>query len=202
MNENKDKHTYILDLYYQLKLNSVSTCEKVIKELDKFNQLFVHLIRILDINYLQYIYKTYLQTFGEDLADNGSLLDKYLVRFDFTNTDIVLALRQFLGSFKLPGEGQKVARIIEKFSEKYVKDTKFKDELPFLQEPDNVYRLFFSIVMLNTDAHNTSIKKKMTKEEFIDNYSKTLTNYTLNNLERDLFKKIYQDINQTPLKLT
>lgn len=34
---------------------------------------------------------------------------------------------------------------------------------------DDLYILSFSILMLNTDAHNPNIKKKMTKAQFIQN---------------------------------
>jgi len=34
---------------------------------------------------------------------------------------------------------------------------------------DTAYVLAFSIILLNTDLHNSRIKRKMTKEEFIRN---------------------------------
>jgi len=34
---------------------------------------------------------------------------------------------------------------------------------------DTAYVLAFSIILLNTDLHNSQIKRKMTKEEFIKN---------------------------------
>lgn len=39
------------------------------------------------------------------------------------------------------------------------------------QIQDTAYVLAFSIIMLNTDAHNPSIKRKMTREQFIKNNS-------------------------------
>jgi len=37
----------------------------------------------------------------------------------------------------------------------------------FLRNPDTVYVLAFSVIMLNTDAHNPQVKKKMTCKDFI-----------------------------------
>ena len=35
--------------------------------------------------------------------------------------------------------------------------------------PDTAYVLAYSVIMLNTDAHNPSVKKKMMESEFIRN---------------------------------
>jgi len=39
--------------------------------------------------------------------------------FDFTELDFVSALRLFLESFRLPGEAQKIDRLMEKFASRY-----------------------------------------------------------------------------------
>jgi Sec7-like guanine-nucleotide exchange factor len=71
-------------------------------------------------------------------------------------------VRYYLNKFRLPGEAQKIDRIMEKFAKKYVSD-KPKE----FEHPDAAYVLAFAVIMLNTDLHNANIKpeKKMRKEE-------------------------------------
>lgn len=89
-------------------------------------------------------------------------LKAYVAAFDFNGLHLSDALRKFLSAFRLPGESQKIARVVEHFAEHY-----------FLQEPgplanaDTAYILSYAIIMLNTDLHNHQVKKKMTKEDFL-----------------------------------
>ncbi len=59
---------------------------------------------------------------------------------------------------RLPGEAQKIDRLMEKFAERYLKcnPNSFKSA-------DVAYVLAYSVIMLNTDLHNPQVKKKMTK---------------------------------------
>lgn len=66
--------------------------------------------------------------------------------------------------FRLPGEAQKIDRIMESFARHYC----FGNSQVFAS-PDVAYVLAFSLIMLNTDLHNPSVKKKITKEGFIKN---------------------------------
>ena len=77
-------------------------------------------------------------------------------------------LRKFLGYFRLPGEAQKIDRLMEAFAARYYLHN--KEGTPFV-DADAAYVLAFSTIMLNTDAHNPAIKKqnKMTKAQFVGN---------------------------------
>lgn len=59
---------------------------------------------------------------------------------------------------RLPGEAQKIDRLMEKFAERYLKcnPNSFKSA-------DVAYVLAYSVIMLNTDLHNPQVKKKMSK---------------------------------------
>ena len=74
------------------------------------------------------------------------------------------ALRAFLDCFLLPGESQQIGRIIEKFSEAFYRACPGP-----LLSADAAYVLAYSVIMLNTDAHNNQVSRKMTKEEFNKN---------------------------------
>eukprot|EP00804_Cyclotella_cryptica_P009255 CCRYP_016755-RC/>CCRYP_016755-RC protein AED:0.22 eAED:0.22 QI:0/0.36/0.16/1/0.36/0.16/12/38/1705 len=76
------------------------------------------------------------------------------------------AIRLFLSGFRLPGEAQKIDRIMEKFAERFTRQN--ADVFP---SADTAFILAFSVIMLNTDLHNPSIKpeRRMTLESFIRN---------------------------------
>jgi hypothetical protein len=76
------------------------------------------------------------------------------------------ALRLMIASIKLPGEAQKIDRIIEAFAARYVACNP-----GLVAHPDDAYVLAFSLTLLNTDAHNANIRKdrKMTQEGYVRN---------------------------------
>lgn len=59
---------------------------------------------------------------GEDVVFNKEVLYLLVDSHDFRNVFFVESLKRLLSGFRLPGEGQKVDRIMEKFGEKYCKD--------------------------------------------------------------------------------
>eukprot|EP01103_Thecamoeba_quadrilineata_P008894 TRINITY_DN18603_c0_g1_i1.p1 TRINITY_DN18603_c0_g1~~TRINITY_DN18603_c0_g1_i1.p1 ORF type:complete len:447 (-),score=87.40 TRINITY_DN18603_c0_g1_i1:158-1363(-) len=84
--------------------------------------------------------------------------------FEFTAKEFDEALRETLSKFRLPGEAQKIDRVVEAFALRYVEHNP-----GIFPHHDTAYVLAFSVIMLNTDLHNPSIKKKMTKKEFLTN---------------------------------
>jgi brefeldin A-inhibited guanine nucleotide-exchange protein len=111
---------------------------------------------------------------------------------DFTNTRFVDALRMFLQSFRLPGEAQKIDRYMLKFAERYTAgnpDT--------FANADTAYVLAFSVILLNTDAHNPQVKKPMSKVEFIKN------NRGIDDgkdLDEQFLSDIYDEINANEIR--
>ncbi|WIA18888.1 hypothetical protein OEZ85_003561 [Tetradesmus obliquus] len=72
------------------------------------------------------------------------------------------SLRRLLGGFRLPGEAQKIDRIMEKFAERYCKDNPGR-----FGNADAAYVLSFAIIMLNTDAHNPLAERRLAKADFV-----------------------------------
>ena len=70
--------------------------------------------------------------------------------------------RQFLWSFRLPGEAQKIDRMMESFAQRYCQLNP-----DIFTNSDTCYVLSFAIIMLNTSLHNPSVKDKPTVEQFI-----------------------------------
>ncbi|XP_027087520.2 brefeldin A-inhibited guanine nucleotide-exchange protein 1-like isoform X2 [Coffea arabica] len=92
------------------------------------------------------------------------VMHAYVDSFDLEGMDFGEAIRFFLRGFRLPGEAQKIDRIMEKFAERYCKCSPNS-----FTSADTAYVLAYSVIMLNTDAHNTTVKDKMTKADFIRN---------------------------------
>ncbi|XP_057859507.1 brefeldin A-inhibited guanine nucleotide-exchange protein 2 isoform X2 [Cryptomeria japonica] len=92
------------------------------------------------------------------------VMHAYVDSFNFQDMQFDEALRLFLQGFRLPGEAQKIDRITEKFAERYCKCNP-----KAFTSADTAYVLAYSVIMLNTDAHNPMVKNKMSKADFIRN---------------------------------
>ncbi|XP_022237745.1 cytohesin-1-like isoform X2 [Limulus polyphemus] len=130
---------------------------------------------------------------GERNDFNMKVLDAFVELHDFTDLILVQALRQFLWSFRLPGEAQKIDRMMEKFAQRYC-----QLNTDVFSNIDTCYVLSFAIIMLNTSLHNPSVKEKPSVEQFIN------MNRGINNgedLPRELIVSLYDSIKQEPFKI-
>lgn len=132
---------------------------------------------------------------GEILGDPDKpmVLQKYAELCDLKDKKFVEAIKIFLEKFKLPGEAQKIDRIMNAFAQEYVQ----KNPSTF-PNADAAYTLAFSVIMLNTDRHNPAIanKDKMTLEGFIRN------NKGMNDGEdydQKFLEEIYHEIDRHPI---
>ena len=101
---------------------------------------------------------------GEREEPNLTVMHAYVDAMDFSGQTLDEAIRKFLEGFRLPGESQKIDRLMEKFAERYCGQNPGA-----YKSADTAYVLSFSVIMLNTDAHNPQVKNKMTKEGFLRN---------------------------------
>ncbi|XP_004491652.1 brefeldin A-inhibited guanine nucleotide-exchange protein 1 isoform X1 [Cicer arietinum] len=101
---------------------------------------------------------------GEREEFSLKVMHAYVDSFHFKGMDFGEAIRFFLQGFRLPGEAQKIDRIMEKFAERFCKCNPSS-----FSSADTAYVLAYSVIMLNTDAHNNMVKDKMTKADFIRN---------------------------------
>lgn len=103
------------------------------------------------------------------------------------------SLRQFLQSFRIPGEAAVISRILEEFAKA------FCEGYPGLfANPDVAYILCYSIVLLNVDQHNLGVKKRMTEHEFVRN------NRGINegdDLPQDMLVEIYHAIRENEIRI-
>lgn len=124
------------------------------------------------------------------------ILHHYTSALDFAELVFDDAIRLFLSGFRLPGEAQKIDRIMEKFAERYTLQN--PDIFP---SADTAFILAFSVIMLNTDLHNPSIKpeRRMTLDSFIRNNRGIGENGA--DLPNDFLKGIYDRIKENPFSL-
>ncbi|EPQ18315.1 Cytohesin-4 [Myotis brandtii] len=107
--------------------------------------------------------KTAIGTYlGERDPINLQVLQAFVDCHEFANLNLVQALRQFLWSFRLPGEAQKIDRMMETFATRYCLCNP-----GVFQSTDTCYVLSFSIIMLNTSLHNPNVRDKPPFERFV-----------------------------------
>ena len=100
--------------------------------------------------------------YGEDM--HNTVLRSFVDLFDFVNIEFDVALRRLLRAFRLPGEAQKIDRIMGEFARRYCVNNPH-----IFANTDTAYVLAYSLIMLNTDAHNPNVKNKMTLRDFLRN---------------------------------
>ncbi|XP_061840219.1 cytohesin 4b isoform X1 [Nerophis lumbriciformis] len=134
---------------------------------------------------------------GEFLGERDELhlqtLKAFVELHEFSDLNLVQALRQFLWSFRLPGEAQKIDRMMEAFAKRYC-----DCNVSVFQSTDTCYILSFAIIMLNTSLHNPNVRDKTTLERFVS------MNRGINNgedLPRNLLSKLYESIRNEPFKI-
>ena len=170
----------------------------------------------------------YIKGDGVDPEKGGpgfylSVLYHYVDQMEFQNMLFDDAIRLFLSGFRLPGEAQKVGcgksyrckhlrlathpspppsrnlrqidRIMEKFAERFTRQN--SEVFP---SPDTAFILGFSVIMLNTDLHNPSIKedRRMTIESFLRN-NKGIADGE--DLPEEFLRGIFSRIKENPFSL-
>ncbi|CAI5509907.1 unnamed protein product [Closterium sp. Naga37s-1] len=109
--------------------------------------------------------KTMIGDFLGDRDDMSiKIMHAYMDSYNLSGMDFDEAIRAVLLGFRLPGEAQKIDRIMEKFAERYCRCNP-----KAFTSADTAYVLAYSVIMLNTDAHNPGVKTKMSKADFLKN---------------------------------
>merc|ERR1719410_2200554 len=120
---------------------------------------------------------------------NKEVLSIYVKLHQFSHLLLVQALRQFLWSFRLPGEAMQIDRVMDSFAAHYCSQNP-----NIFEERDTCFILSFSIIMLNTALHNPNAKIKISVEQ----------NRGINSgrdLPNDMLEAIYRNIKEEPFKI-
>jgi brefeldin A-resistance guanine nucleotide exchange factor 1 len=149
-------------------------------------------------NFLKGTSRVNKKVLGDFISKRGNetILEAFLNLFDFSGKRVDEALRQFLESFRLPGEAPLIATIVEAFSEKFCSD----DSTGEVADKDAVYILTYAIILLNTDQHNPNLeaKKRMTLEDFARNLRGTNNGQ---NFAPEYLETIYKSIKSNEIIL-
>jgi len=136
---------------------------------------------------------------GDFLGDNDdqskAAMCAYIDAKDFSGMEIVAALRFFLEGFRLPGEAQKIDRLMEKFASRYCE---CNPNNPLFTSADTVYVLAFSVIMLTTDLHSPQVKNKMSKEQYIK-LNRGISDSK--DLPEEYLSQIYDEISDHEIKM-
>jgi len=142
------------------------------------------------------------QMIGEYLGNlqkqfNMEVLECFSSEVDLAGLQIDVALRKFQSFFRMPGEAQKIERLMEAFANRYIQCN--PDQIKKFRSTDTVFLLAFAIIMLNTDLHNKSIKaeRKMKLPDFIKNLRGIDDG---ENVDPDLLQGIYDRIRAVEFK--
>ncbi|XP_073005233.1 brefeldin A-inhibited guanine nucleotide-exchange protein 5 [Typha latifolia] len=122
-----------------------------------------------------------------------SVMHAYVDSMKFSGMKFDTAIREFLKGFRLPGEAQKIDRIMEKFAERYCADNP-----GLFKNADTAYVLAYAVIMLNTDAHNPMVWPKMSKADFIRMNS---GNDAEECAPKELLEEIYDSIIKEEIKM-
>jgi len=133
------------------------------------------------------------QYLGEHHLFNQQVMKHFVSLHDFTGLILVQALRQFLWSFTLPGEAQKIDRIMESFAIRYCECNN-----GIFINTDTCYIVSFAVIMLNTTLHNPCVKHKTTLDEFVK-MNRGIDNGA--DLPTNLLQSLYESIKQEPFKI-
>ena len=89
---------------------------------------------------------------GSDDVDSLAVMRAFAETFAFSGSTFDAALRLFVSPFRVPGEAQKIDRLMETFARRFCACNPGT-----FTHTDQAYVLAFAVVMLNTDAHNPKV---------------------------------------------
>ncbi|XP_051121206.1 brefeldin A-inhibited guanine nucleotide-exchange protein 5 isoform X2 [Andrographis paniculata] len=122
-----------------------------------------------------------------------AVMHSYVDSMNFSGMKFDVSIREFLRGFRLPGEAQKIDRIMEKFAERYCADNP-----GLFKNADTAYVLAYAVIMLNTDAHNPMVWPKMSKSDFV---RMNVMNDAEESAPQELLEEIYESIVKEEIKM-
>ncbi|XP_046407301.1 IQ motif and SEC7 domain-containing protein 2 isoform X6 [Ischnura elegans] len=142
------------------------------------------------------------QMIGEYLGNlqnpfNMAVLDAFSQELDLSGMQVDVALRKFQTYFRMPGEAQKIERLMEVYGQRYCQCN--RDVVGRFRSPDTVFVLAFAIIMLNTDLHTPNLKpdRRMKVDDFVKNLRGIDDGC---DIDRDMLVGIYERVKATEFK--
>ncbi|KAI6177276.1 Sec7 domain protein [Aphelenchoides bicaudatus] len=92
------------------------------------------------------------------------VLREFIFLQDIGQADVLTALRKFLNSFLMSGEGQIVDRVMMAFAECYCK---VNEASKIFVHPDKCHIFLYAVMLLQTSLHNPNVKTGMKSTESV-----------------------------------
>lgn len=133
------------------------------------------------------------ELFGDESPFNTKVCRAYINNFNFEGMLISDALRYLFTFFDVPGEGQKIERIVYEFAYKWEEDN------PGIIGGDAAGVFSYLLVMLHSTLYNPNVEQK--NKPSVDTFCSMAAPIKDNgaNLNQELVKKVYQNIANKPL---
>ncbi|KAH8688851.1 hypothetical protein BGW36DRAFT_442813 [Talaromyces proteolyticus] len=103
-------------------------------------------------------------------VDRAKVRKAYMDFFNWTNMDILAALRSLCTKMALKGETQQVDRVLDALSARWCECNPNHG----FKAVDVVHTICYSLLLLNTDLHLADIEQKMTRSQFVRNTLPTI----------------------------
>jgi brefeldin A-inhibited guanine nucleotide-exchange protein len=134
---------------------------------------------------------------GQREEFNSQTLKAFVELQNYKGVDFEIAFRNYLNTFRIPGEGQVIDRIVEAFADRYYQQN--KDDSIFASH-DATHIFAFSIIMLNTELHSPAlgVRPRMDLQGFITNNRGINDGQDIN---QDYLTKIFNGIKLNEIKL-
>ena len=128
---------------------------------------------------------------------NLAVLHSFVHEMDFSGLHLDIALRQLYEEVTFPGEAQKVEKMIEVFSRRYIQCNQMF--VAGFNSPDTIFVLAYAMVLLNTDLHSKAVRstKRMKRDDFVQNLRGIDSGA---DVEEDMVKGIYDRIKTSEFK--
>ncbi|XP_072946115.1 IQ motif and SEC7 domain-containing protein 3 isoform X2 [Epargyreus clarus] len=142
------------------------------------------------------------QMIGEYLGNlqnafNMAVLECFVTELDLSGMAVDVALRRYQAHFRLPGEAQKIERLVEAFARRYCVCN--PDFVQRLRTQDTIFVLAFAIIMLNTDLHTPNLKPeaRMSLDDFVRNLRGI---DDCGDIDRDMLAGIYDRVKSSEFR--
>jgi len=134
--------------------------------------------------------------FGGVEQKNQQILKAYVDNMPFVGKSLVDALRDLCKEFLIPGEAQKIDRVMDALATSYDKQN------PGIYR-DTTFSMLFSMMILNSDLHNPNVKNKnrMKRGDYIKNTRHVVPKRKYPNVTDQLLKEMYNSIKENELTL-
>ncbi|KOB77768.1 putative guanyl-nucleotide exchange factor, partial [Operophtera brumata] len=108
-----------------------------------------------------------------------------------------MAVLEYQAHFRLPGEAQKIERLVEAFARRYCVCN--PDFVQRLRTQDTIFVLAFAIIMLNTDLHTPNLKPeaRMCLDDFVRNLRGI---DDCGDIDRDMLAGIYDRVKSSEFR--